>query len=101
MGKDSGRWPFIFSTLVPKVCFLSRFKQRWCFKMGHLCSLSLACTEYLMHKNNTNKVKVEYYIHIINLNKYFYGNTEFSPFGCHFLSRITGFRAFASGCTSL
>ena len=38
---------------------------------------------------------------MINLNKYFYGKTEFSPFGCHFLLRITGFRAFASGCTSL
>ena len=101
MGKYSGRSPYIFFTLVPKVCFLPRFKQRWCFKMGPLCSLSLVCTEYLMHKNNTNGVKLEYQIHIINLNKYFYGNTEFSPFGCHFLLRITGFRAFASGCSSL
>ena len=60
MGKYSGRSPYIFFTLVPKVCFLPRFKQRWCFKMGPLCSLSLVCTEYLMHKNNTNGVKLEY-----------------------------------------
>ena len=58
--------------------FLLRFKQKWCFKMGPLCSLSLMCTEYLMQRNNTNGVKLEYQIHIINLNKYFNGNTEFS-----------------------
>ena len=61
------------------------------------CSLSLVCTEYLMHRNNTKGVKLEYQIHIINLHKYFYGNTDFSPFGCHFLLRITGLRAFGSG----
>ena len=69
--------------------------------MRPLCSLSLVCTEYLMDKINTNGVKLEYYIHIINLNKYFYGNPELTPFGCHFLLRITGFRAFESGCSSL
>ena len=73
--------------------------------MGLFCSLSLVCTKYLIHRNNANGVKLEYYIHIINSNKYFYGNTEFSPFGYHFLLRTiaiaTGFRAFASGCTSL
>ena len=66
--------------------------------MGPLCSLSIVCTEYFMHKNNTNGVKLEYQIHIINLNKYFYGNAEFSPFGHHILLRTiaiaTGFRAF-------
>ena len=49
-----------FFTLVPKVSFLPRFKQKLCFKMGPLRSLSLVCTEYLMHKNNTNQVKLEY-----------------------------------------
>ena len=100
-GKYSGRSPYIFFTLVTSVCFLLRIKQKWCFKMGPLCSLSLVCTEYLMHRSNTNGIKLEYLIHITILNKYFYGNTEFSPFGCHFLLRITGFRAFASGWTSL
>ena len=60
MEKYSGRCPYIFFTLIIKVCFLLRFKQKWCFKMGPLCSLSLVCTEYLMHKNNTNGVKLEY-----------------------------------------
>ena len=60
MGKYSGRCPYIFFTLVSKVCFLLRFKQKWCFKMGLLRSLSLVCTEYLMHRNNTNGVKLEY-----------------------------------------
>ena len=59
-GKYSGRSPYIFFTLVTSVCFLLRIKQKWCFKMGPLCSLSLVCTEYLMHKNNTNGVKLEY-----------------------------------------
>ena len=54
-----------------------------------------------MHKNNTNGTKLEYEIHIINLNKYFYDKTELSLFECYFLLRITGFRAVASGCTSL
>ena len=58
-GKYSGMCPYIFFTLVTKVCFLPRIKQKWCFKMGPLCSLSL-CTEYLMHRNNTNGVKLEY-----------------------------------------
>ena len=98
MGKYSGRQPYIFFTLVPKVCFLPRFKQRWCFKMGPLCSLSLVCTEYLMHKNNTNGVKLEYQIHIINLNKYFYGSTEFSPFGYHFLKNYSYSYRFQSLC---
>ena len=64
--------------------------------MGPLCSLSLVCTEYLMQRDNTDGVKLEYGIQITNLNKYFCDNTEFAPFGCHFLLRITGFRAFAS-----
>ena len=38
MEKYSGRSPYIFFTVVPKVCFLSKFKQRWCFKMGPLGS---------------------------------------------------------------
>ena len=59
-GKYSGKCLYIFFTLVTKVCFLLRIKQKWCFKMGPLCSLSLVCTEYLMHKNNTNGVKLEY-----------------------------------------
>ena len=100
-GKYSSRCPYIFFTLVTSVCFLLSIKQNWCFKMGPLCSLSLVCTEYLIHRSNTNGVKLKYLIHITNLNKYFYGNTKFSPFGCHFLLRITGFRAFASGWTSL
>ena len=78
MEKYSGRCPYIFLTLIIKVCFLLRFKQKWCFKIGPLCSLSLMCTEYLMQRNNTNRVKLEYSIHIINLNKFFNGNTEFS-----------------------
>ena len=60
MGKHSGRPPYIFFTLVPKVCFLPRYKQRWRFKIGPLCSLSLVFTEYLTHKINTNRVKLEY-----------------------------------------
>ena len=48
--------------------------------MRHFCSLSFVCTEYLGHRNNTNGLKLEYLIHIINLNKYFYGNTVFPPF---------------------
>ena len=48
---------FYFSS---KGFFLPRFKQRWCFKMGPLSSLSLLCTEYLMYKNNTNGVKLKY-----------------------------------------
>ena len=60
MRKYSGRWPYIFFTLLPKVCFLPRLKQRWCFKMGPLYSLSLVGTEYLMHKNNIKGVKLEY-----------------------------------------
>ena len=44
--------------------------------MGPWCSLPPVCTEYLMHRNNTNGVKLEYQIHIININQYFYGNTE-------------------------
>ena len=32
---------------------------------------------------------------MINLNKYFYRITEFSPFGCRFLLGMTGFTAFA------
>ena len=53
--------------------------------MGPLRSFSLVCTEFLMDRNNTNRVKLEYKIDIKNLNKCFYGNTEFSPFGCYFL----------------
>ena len=60
MGKYSDRSPYIFFTLVSKVCFMLRFKQKCCFKMGLLCSLSLVCTEYLMHRNKTNERKLEY-----------------------------------------
>ena len=60
MRKYSGRRSYIFSTLATKVCFLLMFKQKWCFKMGRLCSLSLVYTKYLMHRNNTNGVKLEY-----------------------------------------
>ena len=42
MGKYSGRWPYIFLTLAPKVCFLPRFKRRWCLKIG-FCVLCLLC----------------------------------------------------------
>ena len=59
-GKYSGRCPYIFFTLVTKVYFLLRIKQKWCFKMGPLCFLSLVCTEYLMQRNNINVVKLEY-----------------------------------------
>ena len=50
-----------FFTLITKVCFLLRTKQKWCFKMGPLYSLSLVCAEYLIHRNNnTNGVKLKY-----------------------------------------
>ena len=60
MGKYSIKLPYMFFTLVPKVCFLPRFMQRWCFKLRPLCSLSLVCAECVMHENNTDGVKVEY-----------------------------------------
>ena len=50
MGKYSGRCADIFFTLDTKISFLLRSKQKFCFKMGPLCSLSLVCTEYFMHK---------------------------------------------------
>ena len=84
-GKTSRQVSLHFFTLVTKVYFLLRIKQKWRFKMRPLSSLSLVYAEYLMHRNNNNGVKLEYQIHIINLNKYFYGNTEFSPFGPRFL----------------
>ena len=59
-GKYLGRCPYIFFTLITKVCLLLRIKQKCCFKMGPLCSLSLVCTEYLMHRNKTNERKLEY-----------------------------------------
>ena len=57
-----------------------------------LCSLSRVCTEYLTHRYNTNGVRHECWIHIKNLNKYCYDNTEFSPSGFRFLLIITVFR---------
>ena len=60
VGKYSGRCRYISFTLVRKVFFLLRLKQKWCFKMGPLCSLSFVGTEYLIHRNNTNGVKLEY-----------------------------------------
>ena len=58
--KYSGRCPYISFTLVTKVCFLLRIKQKWRFRMETLSSLSLVCTEYLMHRKNIKGVKLEY-----------------------------------------
>ena len=61
MGKYSGRSPYICFTLVPKVCFLPRFKSKDGASKWDLCVLCLlVCTEYWMHKDNTKGVKLEY-----------------------------------------
>ena len=45
-------------------------------------------TEYLTHRNNTNEVRIEYYIHIIDLSNYNNGSIVFFPLNVNFSSEL-------------
>lgn len=45
-------------------------------------------TEYLTHRNNTNEVRLEYYIHIIDLSNYNNGSIVFFPLNVNFSSEL-------------